>query len=199
MIAKEGTGIGLVICRNLVELMGGTIDFDSKEGEGTTFWFDLPYVVADPNGDNEDFPDEEETGKLSGQPSDASSADENVVLYIEDNPANLKLMQKIVSRIGDVTMISAHNAELGIELAIARQPDLIILDINLPGMSGIDAIRKLKSEDTVNKIPVIAMSAAATKADINKGMAAGFEKYLTKPIQVSEVTSTIKELVASPE
>ena len=116
-------------------------------------------------------------------------------MYIEDNPSNLKLMEKIVSKIGGLSMVSAHTAELGIELALSVQPQLIIIDINLPGMSGIDAIAEIKSRDTIKNTPVIALSAAATKSDIDKGLAAGFHKYLTKPIQVLEVTNTIKGYV----
>ena len=123
---------------------------------------------------------------------DEPEAEESTLLYVEDNPANLKLMEKIISQMGGLTMQSAHNAELGLVMAEDNQPDLILMDINLPGMDGIEAMRELSTNDKTRNIPVIAISAAAMKRDVEKGMEAGFKAYLTKPINVQELRDAIK-------
>lgn len=183
----EGTGIGLVVCKNLVELMDGTIGFESEEGKGSTFWFELPLAVS-PNA-IEDTQKAVEAAGVTGKLEEING----IMLYVEDNPSNLQLMEMIVSRIDGLTMLSTHTAELGIEIARSNQPDVIILDINLPGMSGLDAIAELKTHGKTKNIPVLALSAAATKSDIEKGTEAGFLHYLTKPMNVAEVTDAIRE------
>ena len=186
----EGTGIGLVVTRELMELMGGSIGFTSEVGRGSTFHIDLPLATAD---------------KSPGAETAASAPDVKVgqlptmsgtFLYVEDNPTNLALMERIVAQIDGITMMSAHNAEFGLEMAKSQEPDLIILDINLPGMSGLEAVRKLRETDATCQIPVIALSAAATEEDIQKGLDAGFHRYLTKPINVMEVTETFRSFLA---
>ena len=117
------------------------------------------------------------------------------MLYVEDNPANMELMEMIVSRIEGLTMIQAPNAELGLELARSKKPNLIILDINLPGMSGLDAVKELQKSKATADIPVYALSAAATRRDIEKGLKAGFREYLTKPIDLEDTLSNIKRIV----
>lgn len=183
----EGTGIGLVVCKELVELMDGSIGFESQEGKGSTFWFDLPLSTEQSRkvdaGDVKGFSRGEEwLQEING-----------TMLYVEDNPSNLRLMEMIVSRIEGLSMLSAHTAELGIEIAKSKIPDVIILDINLPGMDGFEALKELRSLDETMDIPVLALSAAATKHNIEQGMKAGFRNYLTKPMQVLEVTDAIKK------
>ena len=119
------------------------------------------------------------------------------ILYVEDNPANLELMEQIVLQVPGLEMISAHNAELGLELAESRRPELIILDINLPGMDGFEALGRLRENDATKDIPVIALSARAMQRDIEKGVAAGFRCYLTKPIKVDEVVECIRQQIAA--
>ena len=182
----EGTGIGLVITKDLVELMDGEIGLDSDEGRGATFWVEVPLAEGVANVEMEQ-PDRgavnvlEEAGSVQG-----------ILLYIEDNPDNLKLMELIVGQVEGLSMLSAHTAELGIELARTRQPDLIILDINLPGMSGLEAVGQLIEDEKTRDIPIMALSAAATKRDMEEGLKAGFSRYLTKPISVPEVLSAIE-------
>ena len=182
----EGTGIGLVVCKELVDLMDGNIGFESEKDKGSTFWFELPLSTSptidpDAGGKNDTALAEGKLGDISG-----------TMLYVEDNSSNLQLMEAIVSQIGGLDMVSAHTAELGIEIARKEQPDIIILDINLPGMDGYEALKKLQELDETKNIPVLALSAAATKSDIEKGMNVGFLRYLTKPIQVVEVTDVIR-------
>ncbi len=113
------------------------------------------------------------------------------MLYVEDNPASVLLMERIIQRVGHLDLLSAHTAELGLEIAEARQPDLIVMDVNLPGMSGIDAMARLRANPDTREIPVIALSANAMPNDIKHGLAAGFRRYLTKPIRIDQVLEAI--------
>jgi PAS domain S-box-containing protein len=181
----EGTGIGLVVCNDLMELMEGRIGFESRVGKGSTFWIELPLVrkkatVAEATKGAT-------TGTMKRMPEIRGT-----LLYVEDNPADLRLMELIVSRIEGLSIISAPSGELGMELVMAQKPDVIILDINLPGMNGIEVLKKLRSNKKTRNIPTLALNAVATKRDIEKGLDAGFKRYLTKPIQVSEVVDAIK-------
>jgi len=181
----EGTGIGLVITKNLVEMMGGTIEVESCEGEGTTFT--MTFLSHDIKADTqaEDVPD-----NVVAEESVSREVDENIpvkhVVYIEDNPANLKLIAKLFRRIPGVLLHSAHEPGLGIELINQHAPDLVLLDINLPGMSGIDVLKRLQQGTLHENTPVIAISANAMQKDIDDALAAGFEEYITKPVDIDE-------------
>jgi PAS domain S-box-containing protein len=185
----EGTGIGLTITKQIIEAMDGHIGVDTKIGEGSTFWIELP--LSERKLIDEGAAGTQETGYDTKPLPDI----EGTVLYVEDNPANLQLMEMIIERVEGLSMISAHNAELGIELAKSRYPNLIILDINLPGMDGYDALKKLKNIEKTKDIPIIALSANAMVRDIERGINAGFKQYLTKPIKVEEVVSAIKNVI----
>lgn len=181
----EGTGIGLTLTKRLLELMDGHIGYETTIGKGSTFWAELP--LANPTASS--LP---QSKQLPHQRLlHAVDPEEAQILYVEDNPANLKLVEKIVSRIRGVHLISAHNAELGLELALAHHPDAIILDINLPGMDGFEALAKLRSYPETRGTPVLALSALAMPRDIEKGLRAGFREYLTKPIRVKDVTAAL--------
>jgi CheY-like chemotaxis protein len=118
------------------------------------------------------------------------------ILYVEDNPANLKLVEEIISFRPDLSLLPAPDAHLGIELARVHQPDIILMDINLPGMSGLEAMRVLRSDSRTQHIPVIALTANAMPRDIEKGVAAGFFRYLIKPINIDEFTEAINSTLA---
>ena len=186
----EGTGIGLALTKKLVEMMDGRVGVASEIGVGSTFWFELPAVggkavAAIPAGDIV-------AGRAAALPDVRGT-----LLYVEDNPANLKLMEMIVARIPNLTMLSAHNAELGLAIAADRKPDVVIMDINLPGMDGYAALKHLKAGAETQGIPVLALSANATRHDIEKGEKAGFFRYLTKPVDVEKLLKAVNEAMES--
>jgi len=186
----EGTGIGLSITKQLVEMMDGEIGVDTVVGTGTTFWIELPLSTQD------DVVVQETRSQADGLDDAAPLTNiSGTVLYIEDNPANLQLMKMIFKRVAPLTLVSAHTAELGIGLASSSKPDLIILDINLPGMNGYEALDLLKESVETKDIPVVALSASAMPGDIEKGVKAGFKRYLTKPIKVKEVVTAISAVL----
>jgi PAS domain S-box-containing protein len=193
----EGTGIGLSITKRVVELLDGSIGYESKIGEGSTFWVELP-ISSDPDLRRTHT---EHTASEVGLPASLQTAEFNhkSLLYIEDDPDNQSLMTHILAKLDSVElkMLTAHNAELGIDLACSHLPDIVILDINLPGMSGLEAVQKLKSMPETKDIPVIAMSADATPFAIKEAMNYGFEAYVTKPIKVKEIHQTISRLLAT--
>ncbi len=188
----EGTGIGLAICKRLIDMMGGTIGVESTPGEGSCFYIDLDLakhapLVMDPP-----------TIGLNTAPLDPVGR-AYTVLYIEDNPANLELVRHALSREPDIELKTALDAQSGIDLARADRPDLILLDINLPGMDGYEALNYLLADERTRDIPVIAVSASAMPADIHKGMNSGFANYLTKPLDLPLLLKEIKNAFKSKE
>ena len=183
--AKEGTGIGLVVSKRLVELMGGAIGVASTVGVGSVFWIELVATEAPQLITSDDIP-----GVL---PKPLLQADSTLrtLLYVEDNPANLLLIEKLIARRPDMRLLSAVDGNRGIALARAAQPDVILMDINLPGISGIDALRVLADDPSTAHIPVVALSANAMPHDIARGLNAGFFRYLTKPIRVNDFMDTL--------
>jgi len=173
----EGTGMGLVITRHLVELMDGEIDFESEFGQGTEFIlkFNLGFASFEtaPN----------KTEKSHGI---VSSINGFTMLYIEDSAPNIRLVKSILSKWPQIEVHSALSAEEGIELATKLKPDIVLMDINLPNMDGYEAVRVLKSDAATASIPVIALSANAMQKSVKEGLDSGFERYLTKPLKVVE-------------
>jgi PAS domain S-box-containing protein len=182
---KEGTGIGLVVSKRLVQLMGGEIGVQSTVGVGSVFWVDLNASVAPKLSAGSSEPDAHLL--MPEHPA----LEMKSLLYVEDNPANLLLVEKLLARRPDIRMLSAREGIRGIEIARATMPDVILMDINLPGISGISAMRILAEDPATAHIPVIALSANAMPRDIEKGLAAGFFLYLTKPIKVDEFMMTL--------
>jgi PAS domain S-box-containing protein len=183
---EEGTGIGLVMSKRLVELMGGLIGVDSIVGSGSVFWFELN-STAEPKLEMDAA---QPAAIVQAQaPNDASL---RTLLYVEDNPANLKLIEQLIARRPDIRLLSARDGNVGIQLARAHQPDVILMDINLPGISGIEALKILREDPDTAHIPVVALSANAMPRDIEKGLQAGFFRYLTKPIKVHEFMETLE-------
>jgi len=180
-----GTGIGLVVSKRLAELMGGNLGVESTVGVGSVFYCELGLAeapqVAIRNGAPEALVQEETP----------AGTRRRTLLYVEDNPANMELVEELVARFQDVGLVTAVNGTLGIELARATQPQVIIMDINLPGISGIKALKILREDPATTHIPVIALSANAMPRDIERGLKAGFFRYLTKPIKIKEFTDTL--------
>lgn len=178
----EGTGIGLVVCKRLVELMGGAIGVESSVGEGSLFWVELNRTDEPP---------------LAAHPTAAALVQGKIdvpvhtLLYVEDNPANLMLVEDIIARRPDIRFLSARDAIRGIEIAHAFLPDVILMDINLPGISGLEALKILTEDPATAHIPVVALSANAIPRDIAKGLEAGFFRYFTKPINVNKFMETL--------
>ena len=179
----EGTGIGLALTQKLLELMHAKIGVESKPGNGSTFWIDLP-LSQKPQVDDI-------LHKVQHPNPSASTESSCTILCIEDNPANLKLIQRLLAVKTYINLLTAHNAELGLELAQAHKPDLILSDINLPGMSGLELLNIIQQDPTLKNIPVVAISANALRKDIDKGLQQGFVAYLTKPINIEEFHTTI--------
>ena len=188
----EGTGIGLVVAKQLVELMGGSVGVESTVEVGSEFWFEMK-ISAEPQ-----FAVGEVQRKASVQPQAQISSEVRTILYVEDNPANLKLIEQLIARRSDLRLLSAITGNLGIELARANQPEVILMDINLPDISGIKALKILREDPITAHIPVIAVSANAMPHDIEKGLQAGFIKYLTKPINVNEFMDSLNTALESP-
>jgi PAS domain S-box-containing protein len=182
---EEGTGIGLVMTKRLIELMGGTIGAESSVGKGSVFWIELDLTTERDAIDSKTAP-----LALAGLRVQAD-AELRTLLYVEDNPANLMLVEDLIARRPDIRLLSARDGAQGVEIARKAQPDLVLMDINLPGISGIKALRILAQDPATAHIPVIALSANAIPRDIEKGLEAGFFRYLTKPIKVGEFMETL--------
>jgi CheY-like chemotaxis protein len=183
----EGTGIGLAITKRLAELMHGSVGFASEAGRGSTFWVEIPTASAD------EAPVAPRPG-ITGSPL-ADPGRKRKVIYVEDNPSNIAFMREVMDDLTSIELLTAPTAEIGLELVRAHLPALVILDINLPGMSGFDAVAQLKVWPETRDIPVIALSAAALARDTARARDAGFARYLTKPIKIDELTAVLEELL----
>ncbi|WP_426100263.1 PAS domain S-box protein [Massilia sp. TSP1-1-2] len=179
---EEGTGIGLVVTKQLVELMNGVIGVTSEPGIGTEFWVEFP--IASAPSLIEAMPSANASEIIAAP--DTATGKLRTLLYVEDNPANMELVEMLIARRSDLKLLTAINGHLGIVMARSYQPDVILMDINLPGLSGFGALKILLNDPATAHIPVIALSANAVPRDIERGMDAGFFRYLTKPIKVVE-------------
>ena len=184
--AVEGTGLGLALSKGLVELMGGTLRAESTLGVGSTFSLELP-VAATPVCESR-VPEARAPG------ADAASA-AGSVLYIEDNPANLRLVERIVTRRPGVRLLSAVQGRRGLELARAHRPDAIVLDLHLPDIGGQEVLAELKADPKTREIPVVILSADATPSRTAGLLREGAHAYLTKPLSVAEFLGVLDELL----
>jgi signal transduction histidine kinase len=188
--AIEGTGIGLVITKRLADPMKGRVGFESVEGCGSRFWVELPvYTDARASYASSTSVSSPRVSRLTG-----GAGPRYLVVYVEDNPSNIAFMEDLLADFERVELLTAPTAEIGIELVRVRLPDVVIMDIHLPGMSGFEATQKLAAWPETRNIPVIALSAAAVIRDATRVAGAGFYRYLTKPVKVDELTATLEEL-----
>jgi PAS domain S-box-containing protein len=187
----EGTGIGLVISKRLAEVMDGTVGFESSEDGGTRFWLELCAPAPDQSGDATTTGE----GMSETTPLAGPEGSRYVIVYVEDNPSNIAFMVDLLADFERIELLTAPTAEIGLELVRARRPDVVIMDINLPGMSGLEATRQLKRWPETRDIPIVALSAAAMIRDAERVAGAGFYRYLTKPVMVDELTATLEELL----
>jgi signal transduction histidine kinase/CheY-like chemotaxis protein len=185
--SAEGTGIGLTITKRLVELMGGVIGFESEYGKGTTFWVVLPGA-----------PESNEAGTEADwtiPPAITGRLKNLKILYVEDIPINLELMRQLIRRITGNDLLCATNARDGIDMAKTHKPDLILMDISLPGMDGFEALDVLKAGDDTAHIPVMAVTAHATREQVERAQETAFENYLVKPVIINQLIAALNDVV----
>ncbi|MDR3394823.1 MAG: ATP-binding protein [Parasulfuritortus sp.] len=187
----EGTGIGLVICKKLAELMGGSIGFESTVGIGSRFWLDVPTAPA--NTVQTPAP------TAVGVPDSAMADLHGRVLYVEDNLFNTSVMRMVFRQLPGVELQTAESAEAGLELVRSNPPDLVLMDNNLPGMSGLEAMKVLKADPQTCAIPIVAVTASAMPHDIQTGLEGGFMAYLTKPFDVPELIALVRNIMLTKD
>lgn len=190
----EGTGIGLAITKRLAELMGGEVGFESDIDRGSDFWVELPRLAA-----HEARPHKPTEAVENGAALTDAGSPRVSVVYIEDNPANVAFMEQLLGEFERVELLTAPTAELGIELVRRVRPNVVIMDINLPGMSGFDATRRLAEQPETRGIPVIGLSAAAMPRDRKQAEEAGLYRYLTKPVDVDALVAALEEVLVPSE
>ncbi len=188
----EGTGIGMTITKQLVEKMGGDIGFESQPGEGSTFWFTLPVAVVLTAAEDPVSLSEENKSETKFR---AKNTQQKLVLYVEDNPANVTFMQDFFSEQEGFRLVIAMTGEEGVSKALKSIPDLILLDLNLPGIDGFQVYRQLKANPKTEFIPVIVVSADAMEKTVRKVHKMGFDGYVPKPLDIDLLRKTIADIL----
>jgi PAS domain S-box-containing protein len=185
----EGTGLGLTLSKLLVEAMGGSLAVESQPWVGTTFIVQLGASVA-PETDTVVLDSISEPPSGNGKPGRSFS-----VLYVEDNISNFELVEQVLLRRPEVSLLAAMNGNLGFELAKEHRPDLILVDLHLPGMSGEELLERLKADPATSTIPVVVISADATESQIERLRSAGACDYLTKPIELTSFLELVDRTI----
>ncbi|MEA3362341.1 MAG: PAS domain S-box protein [Thermodesulfobacteriota bacterium] len=188
----EGTGIGMTITKQLVEKMGGDIGFESQSGAGSTFWFTLPVSVVQTTSEGPVSLSEDSKKETQ---SSAKTLQQKLVLYVEDNPANVTFMQDFFSELEGLQLVIAMTGEEGISMALKNTPDLILMDLNLPGIDGFQAYRQLKANPKTEFVPVVVVSADAMEKTVKKVHKMGFDGYVPKPIDINLLHKTIADIL----
>ncbi|PCI38422.1 MAG: hypothetical protein COB46_11345 [Rhodospirillaceae bacterium] len=186
----EGTGIGLAITKKIIEQLGGRINFKSDVNAGSTFWVDVP--ISDQQERSVQHIKKPEISRTIFKNNNINSTLKSV-LYVEDNPDNMRLMETVFAQLPNTRLLLSYNAEQGLERARLEKPDLILMDINLPGMNGLEALKLLQASSETKDIPVIAITAVALSQDVKLGLKAGFKEYVTKPLDIPKFVQIIME------
>ena len=184
--AIEGTGLGLALSQRLMDAMGGSIGVESAVGKGSTFWIELPLAKSP----LERFPRD---GADNGARQPSSEPASRSILYIEDNLSNLALIEQMLAERPGTALLTSMQGKVGLDLARQHTPDLILLDLHLPDLPGWDVLSQLKADSTTRHIPVVVISADATKRQMNRLMSAGAAHYLTKPLDVNKFFQVLDE------
>jgi CheY-like chemotaxis protein/HPt (histidine-containing phosphotransfer) domain-containing protein len=179
----EGTGLGLTLTKRLIEAMAGTVGVESEVGSGTTFWIELAVVEA-PQAHAMQSRGSASTAARPRRPA-------RTVLYIEDNPSNVKLVEAILTQRPEVTLLVATQGGLGLELAREHRPTVVLLDLNLPDMSGEQVLRRMRSDERTADATIVILSADATPGQIARLRRAGADDYLTKPFEIERFLAVI--------
>jgi PAS domain S-box-containing protein len=183
----EGTGLGLTLSQRLMQAMGGSIGVESRVGQGSTFWIELPHTQSPL--------DSLSTRKTVTLPNAADGeGQECTILYIEDNLSNLRLIQEILAEHPNIKLLTAMQGQMGLDLARQHSPDLVLLDLHLPDVPGSHVLAKLKAGEMTRDIPVVIVSADATYGQIDRLMTAGARDYLTKPIDINKFLQIVQEM-----
>ncbi len=182
----EGTGLGLALTRRVVEAMGGTIGATSVAGQGSTFW--VEFTDATPE-DSPDVP----SPAAADSPAGATPARDATILYVEDNLANVRLVQRILTQRTGIELITAMQGSLGLELARSQHPDLVLLDLNLPDMPGVEVLRRLRADVATASIPVVVISADATARQVERLRQEGAADFLSKPFDVGQFLAVVDQ------
>ena len=185
----QGTGLGLALSKRLTEAMGGTIG-EGGPAMGACFWIEFPIVKSV----------QEQVASSGIAPTSLAglNGDGKTLLYIEDNLSNLSLIENLLEECAPIKLISAMQGQLGLELAARHQPDLILLDVHLPDINGAEVLARLKAKARTRTIPVVVLSADATKSQINRLMSLGATEYLTKPLEIDRFLKVIEAHFCEP-
>ncbi len=188
----EGAGVGLALSRRLIEMMNGCIGVESSEGEGCTFWVELPLATSDDVARQHPL-----SNMFESLPRKVVKSGIKTLLYIEDNPANTRLMERAVSQLSYLRLQHAATAEDGLRRIHEIKPDLVLMDINLPGMDGYEALSRLQRDPLTREIPVIAITANAMPSEVARGFQAGFVEYITKPLNIKLFLDTVDTMIGA--
>ncbi len=183
----EGTGLGLSLCKSLTEEMGGTLGIESTPGVGSTFWIEFPLAEASlPHAQQQAISTEKYAEKVT----------DSTVLLIEDNPRNLRVIERVFTHRPTIKLLASMQGRIGLELARQHRPDLILLDLHLPDIQGDEILVKLKSENITKDIPVVVISADATVGQIERLKASGAREYITKPINIPQFLTLVDSILS---
>jgi CheY-like chemotaxis protein len=187
----EGTGLGLALSRGLMEAIGGSLGVDSAPGTGSTFWLELPLATT-----SADFAEVERDVASAPESNTAVSA---TILYIEDNMGNVRLMERLLAHRPNVRLITTLSGSVGVELAQEHCPDLILLDVHIPDLSGYEVLERLHGDERTASIPVVMLSADASHEQIQRFTDAGVRDYLTKPLDLKYFLSQLDQYLQENE